>query len=325
MIFLKKHAFTILYSLLLVAFTVYVALDTFVIARAYTVLPSDDDEAVATASPDVPPPSPTPNVSLTPTPDAADETGEPETGWSQPQHLHAYSDGNIQIDITQYRAYDTMIYVADIRLSSPEYLKTAFAQNTYGRNITERTSEIAHENGAVLAINGDYYGAQNEGYVLRNGAIYRDSASRGQEYLVIWADGSCSTIEEGSVSVSTLLEQGAQQVLSFGPALVKDREVCVSRGEEVGRAKASNPRTAIGLIEELHYVFLVSDGRTHESEGLSLRELATFAQELGVTIAYNLDGGGSSTMYFNGEIINKPTTSGKSIKERGVSDIVYIG
>ena len=48
-------------------------------------------------------------------------------------------------------------------------------------------------------------------------------------------------------------------------------------------------------------------------------------QSLGVVTAYNLDGGGSSTMYFNGEVVNNPTTSGRSIKERSVSDIVYIG
>lgn len=48
-------------------------------------------------------------------------------------------------------------------------------------------------------------------------------------------------------------------------------------------------------------------------------------ESLGVQTAYNLDGGGSSTMYFNGQIINKPTTNGSSIKERSVSDIVYIG
>ncbi|MBQ7474419.1 MAG: phosphodiester glycosidase family protein, partial [Clostridia bacterium] len=53
-------------------------------------------------------------------------------------------------------------------------------------------------------------------------------------------------------------------------------------------------------------------------------ELATFMQDLGVKEAYNLDGGGSSTMYFNGEVINNPTSGGR-IKERGVSDIVYIG
>ena len=72
-------------------------------------------------------------------------------------------------------------------------------------------------------------------------------------------------------------------------------------------------------------MFVVSDGRTSESEGLSLYELATFMQSLGVTTAYNLDGGGSSTIYFNGQVINNPTTNGNSISERKVSDIVYIG
>ena len=48
-------------------------------------------------------------------------------------------------------------------------------------------------------------------------------------------------------------------------------------------------------------------------------------KSLNVKTAYNLDGGGSSAMYFNGSIINKPTTNGDSIKERSVSDIVYIG
>ena len=62
-----------------------------------------------------------------------------------------------------------------------------------------------------------------------------------------------------------------------------------------------------------------------ESAGLSLSQLAEFMKCLGVVTAYNLDGGGSSTMYFNGEIINNPTTNGRSIKERSVSDIVYIG
>ena len=99
----------------------------------------------------------------------------------------------------------------------------------------------------------------------------------------------------------------------------------VSEDDEVGKAKTSNPRTAIGVIDDLHYLFVVSDGRTNESAGLSLLQLAEFMKELGVTTAYNLDGGGSSTMYFNGEVINNPTTNGRSIVERSVSDIVYIG
>ena len=95
--------------------------------------------------------------------------------------------------------------------------------------------------------------------------------------------------------------------------------------DEVGRAKADNPRTAIAVIDELHYLFVVSDGRTNESQGLSLYELASYLQTKGAQTAYNLDGGGSSTMVFNGEVVNNPTSGGERIKERSVSDIVYIG
>ena len=95
--------------------------------------------------------------------------------------------------------------------------------------------------------------------------------------------------------------------------------------EEVGRAMANNPRTAIGIIDDLHYILVVSDGRTNESQGLSLYELAQVMQQYGCKTAYNLDGGGSSTMYFNGQVINNPTTNGNRISERSVSDIVYIG
>lgn len=68
----------------------------------------------------------------------------------------------------------------------------------------------------------------------------------------------------------------------------------------------------------------LADGRTSESEGLTLYQLARVMQDLGCSEAYNLDGGGSTTMYFNGQVINNPTTTGRSIKERSVSDIIYI-
>ena len=237
----------------------------------------------------------------------------------------AYIDENIQITITEYREYDTSIYVADIILSSPEYLQTAFAQNAYGRNVTEKTSEIAESAGAILAINGDYYGAQEDGYVFRNGVLYRNTSSSGQEDLVIYEDGSFAIINETDVTGEELLADGAQQVLSFGPALIENGTVVVSENDEVGKAKTSNPRTAIGIVDNLHYMFVVSDGRTDENAGLSLLQLSEFMKEFGVTTAYNLDGGGSSTMYFNGKVINNPTTNGRSIAERSVSDIVYIG
>ena len=56
-----------------------------------------------------------------------------------------------------------------------------------------------------------------------------------------------------------------------------------------------------------------------------MAELAQFMYDQGCTQAYNLDGGGSSALYFNGTVVNNPTTNGRRIQERSVSDIVYIG
>lgn len=237
---------------------------------------------------------------------------------------NSYEDENISIKIITERANDTTYYVADISLSDSKYLKTALANDTYGRNIKETTSVMAQNNNAIFAINGDYYGFRDYGYVIRNGVLYRETANEDNDALVIDNDGNFSIVNESEITANELLNEGAWQVLSFGPALIEEGEVVVGKNDEVSQAKTSNPRTAIGQVDELHYIVIVADGRTSESEGLSLYELAQVMKEYNCTTAYNLDGGGSSTMYFNGEVINNPT-SGRSIGERSVSDIVYIG
>ena len=250
--------------------------------------------------------------------------------------IGSYEDSVKTITLSEYRAADTSIYVADVQLtgdateedetafSASDLIKTAFAEDTYGKNVKAATSETAAANDAILAINGDFYGAQNSGYVIRNGVLYR-SESSGNEDLAILADGTFEIFSENDLSAEEVLNAGAVDVLSFGPGLVEEGEIAVTEDEEVGKAMASNPRTAIGILEDGHYVWVVTDGRTDESEGLTLYQLAEFMQSLGCTTAYNLDGGGSSTMYFNGQVVNNPTTGGNSIKERSVSDIIYIG
>ena len=108
---------------------------------------------------------------------------------------------------------------------------------------------------------------------------------------------------------------------AFGPTLVENGKVAVSENEEVGQAMADNPRTAIGVIEEsdgsVHYIVIVSDGRTSESSGLTLYEMAELMKSYGVMTGYNLDVGDSSTMYSNGQVINKPTRKRKQNLRKG--------
>ena len=309
---MKRHFANMVFALILAAYTVYAALDTFVIVRVLT--PDTLPTATAEAS-TVPTATESPAEQATTAPISTDTE---------------YHDDQIDIVLTTMRVENTTVYVADVQIADISLLKTALAGNTYARNLTETTSvqaanAIAERHDAILAINGDYYGAQERGYVLRNGVLYRASAQSGTDALVIGADGNFRIINEGETSADTLVREGAWQVLTFGPALIKDGQVTVSSSDEVGRAMTSNPRTAIVQISEGHYLLVVSDGRTKESTGLSLRQLAELMQSLGAQIAYNLDGGGSSTMVFQGRVVNNPTTNGRSIRERSVSDIVYIG
>lgn len=298
---MKRHFANMVFALILAAYTVYAALDTFVIVRVLTpdTLPTATAEA-----------STAPTEAPTTAPISADTE---------------YHDDQIDIVLTTMRVENTTVYVADVQIADISLLKTALSGNTYARNLTETTSVQAANAGAILAINGDYYGAQERGYVLRNGVLYRASAQSGTDALVIGADGNFRIITEGETSADTLVREGAWQVLTFGPALINGGQVTVSSSDEVGRAMTSNPRTAIGQISEGHYLLVASDGRTKESAGLSLRQLAELMQSLGAQVAYNLDGGGSSTMVFQGRVVNNPTTNGRSIRERSVSDIVYIG
>ena len=251
-----------------------------------------------------------------------------DSGISSAGTSDTYSDDKLSIKLKDYTVSGTAVHVAEVKADSASYLKTAFAQGSYGRNVTATTSDIAESVDAILAINGDYYGAQEKGYVIRNGKLYRSTASSGSEDLVTYKDGSFEIINESEVTAEDLIAKGAVQTLSFGPALVENGKISVDSDDEVGRAMASNPRTAIGIKSDGTYVFVVSDGRTDESEGLSLLQLAEFMENLGAETAYNLDGGGSSTMVFKGNIVNTPTGGGignGSGSERKVSDIVYIG
>jgi len=296
--FMKPYRWAILFSLLLMGSATFVLLDTFVIPQSI--------QKVQTKS----------------------DTQTEDTTTSQSSVVltdNSYQDDNIKITIETVQKYNSTIYIADIQVSDASYLKTAFANDTYGRNIKDTTSDIASANNAILAVNGDYYGFRDSGYVLRNGVLYRSIARKTGDdgALVINAAGDFSVIHESQVSANSL-SADISQILSFGPSLIENGQITVSSSSEVSQSMSSNPRTAVGQISSLHYVVIVSDGRTSASTGLSLLELAQEFKDRGCTTAYNLDGGGSSTMYFNGKVINNPT-DGKTTGEREVSDIVYFG
>src|SRR6476661_6557725 len=114
-------------------------------------------------------------------------------------------------------------FVAELHLSDATVLRSAFAQDSFGTNIVDETSDIAEQNGAVLAVNGDYYGFRETGIVVRNGVAWRDAGAR--EGLAFYRDGHVELYDETATTAQALVDAGVWNTLSFGPALVADGAV----------------------------------------------------------------------------------------------------
>jgi exopolysaccharide biosynthesis protein len=217
-------------------------------------------------------------------------------------------------------------YVADVQLTAGATLQSAFAGGWENGDV-DYTTSIAEENDAVLAINGDYCTARDTGVIIRNGELYLDNPAR--DGLAIYEDGTIKVYDETEISAEDLLADGVSNTFSFGPALVVSGVIPdgldETEVEDIGEQHTilgNQPRTGVGMIDTNHFVFVVVDGRsTGYSVGVTLSELAQIFKDLGCTTAYNLDGGGSSAMYFMGELVNNPLGQGR---ERGISDILFV-
>lgn len=100
-------------------------------------------------------------------------------------------------------------------------------------------------------------------------------------------------------------------IISGGPYLVKNNEIYVDMtAQKLGAIGGRNPRSAIGYTMENNLILVAVDGREGSSIGMTLNELAYFMKSIGCTNAMNLDGGGSTVMYVNGRVVNKPQAKG---------------
>ena len=183
---------------------------------------------------------------------------------------NSYKDENVEINISYDRKDNANIYIADIKLSDIKFLKSAFAKNKFGKNVLETVSKMAINNNAIFAVNADYYGFRDYGYVLRNGITYRKIPRKSGKdaCFVIFSDGDTDIINERNSNLDEEIQKAQNegreilQVFTFGPGLILNGNKINSNEKE---DLVSNPRTAIGMFEPLHYVIVCVDGRTEES------------------------------------------------------------
>lgn len=253
---------------------------------------------------------------------------EPQSKNLEQTLTYDYDTLKIQIDQWHYayKKHDVRFFVVNLHLTDPAQMQTAFAGEAYSKQSVEAPSDIAARHNAVLAINGDYYNYKdNFGTIIRNGVHYRSAGST-RDHLLVYADGTFKGLY-ASDYVRDMGEQyvadGVVQSFAFGPLLVDGGKPTTMPDKYIVSTKDSirEPRTAIGMVDKNHYVIIVVDGRRNgwSEKGMTLPELQQLFVEQGCQVAYNLDGGGSTSLVVNGERLNR--TSGS--RERDVSDIVY--
>lgn len=229
--------------------------------------------------------------------------------------LYSYQTDTVRIAIDRIQENDVTYFVADVYVKNIGAFKTAFAKGTYGKSIYAFPTKTATENNAVFAVTGDYYSARSKGIVIRNGTLYRDVAN--SDVCVLYNDGEMKTYRTEEFNLADAVARGVWQAWSFGPPLLDETGGKLKEFDSTLTDR--HPRSAIGYYAPGHYCFVVVDGRqSGYSVGMRLTELSALFENLGCKQAYNLDGGATAIMIFQGNVINQPYKGGR---ESG--DIIY--
>ncbi len=235
---------------------------------------------------------------------------------------NSYKSSSLDITINSYMVRDTYAkivtyHVADIYVRDVTSIRTAAAEGDFNTRYERPVREIAKSVGALLAIDGDTYTRVKKSFVIRNGVLYRDTLIEDTDLCVLYRDGRMETKKWGTFKMKDIIDSDPWQVWGFGPALLDESGHAMEISHRLG---GHNPRAVIGYYEPGHYCFVIVDGRQKGwSEGVRLTALSRLMEDLGCKAAYNLDGGDSAQMYWNGGIISRSRN-----ETRTISDIIYI-
>lgn len=212
-------------------------------------------------------------------------------------------------EITKYDVHTTKFDAYILEIKDPTRIKIACTKYL-GKN-GQKTSEMARERKAIAAINGGSFvdknyagvGATPGGFVISGGkVIYKDCDEDSQSNVIAFTKKGKLVV--GDHNIKELKALGVNEAVCFiGPTLIINGE----RQIKDKQCDGANPRTAVGQKEDGTVIFLVADGRKSLVKvGASLYDLQEILLKHGAINAGRLDGGYSSTMYYDGEVINSP-------------------
>lgn len=240
------------------------------------------------------------------------------------QDTMVYEDPSIRVERFRVDNLDTdfncTYYYANIKIADASQLRTA-SVNGFDRGNRAKAQVMAKRNNAVLAINGDFYGARSESYVLRQGVVYRDTMGDNQDILLIDEDGDFHVLlaadNPAEIDKTTVNGKKVINAFSFGPALIVDNQCVLVEASSPSMSAPESRCQRMCIVQTGPLEYMVVCVR---QVGCTAQEMVQLVEELtdNVEVAYLLDGGESAQMCFMGELVNKTSRTA-----REVTDIVY--
>lgn len=171
------------------------------------------------------------------------------------------------------------------------------------------TSQIVAENDAVAGINAGGFqddalgtGGKPAGLVIEDGQLR--TTNTGASYSLVGMDKDNKMVVSNSMTYSKCQQLNLRCAVSFGPVIIINGNATIKSGTG---GWGMQPRTAIAQRKDGAILMLVIDGRQKGSLGATLRQVQDILLDNGAYNAFNLDGGASTTMVYNGNVVNSPS------------------
>lgn len=290
---------------------------------------------------EVPTPAPTPEPTEAPTPEPTD-TPEPRLGVLDGKFADKFvtgapvlTDASYQTDklaIFITRTVDEsktitdhtfLYYMADVYFQDMEDFRSGAAKSWKQKWDNEMLVDVAKKNGAIFAVSGDFTLTRKSGLVTRNGEVLRREHDPQRDVGVIYRDGHMETYTAQNTPAEQLMsDPEVWQILGFGPELLDENGQPKTKFNDPNKVSRANIRNAVGYFEPGHFCFVYVQPYKTRKDGtcLDMQSLSKLMCSLGCVRAYNLDGGGTAGMYFNGKLV-----SDKGLGQtRKIHDFYYI-
>ena len=248
----------------------------------------------------------------------------PDLNFWEEEPIQYYYDETILALTWKEIINGNMVTFGEVKVAHGSQLRRALAGNEYGSSVEEYPTNMAKNVNAVLAINGDFYNFRDLGITVYQRQMYRHNPKT-VDTAYFTADGDMIFSKRGELTDKAAAEQFIADndvvfAVAFGPVLVENGQLLeVPDKYPIGEVKNNYSRAAIAQKDDLHYITMTVNFEGPCQKTCTMAQAAQYIYDKDVRMAYTLDGGQTSSMVFNGELVNRVDWG----NERTMSDIIY--